>query len=165
MKQPLLNNKFIFELENRIEGELTAELMYRQLSAQMQQIGYFGAAKFFLNEANTEVKHYQKLIDFCNDLGVLPNITGAARSMGTIETFYDAFKTAYNAELNLLNEYKKLSDMACNDDHAVFVISQKFVAEQIKSVGEYGDLLATISLTKDNAAGLLQIDHELGENE
>jgi ferritin len=165
MKNPLLSNKYVFELEKRIEGELTAELMYRQLSASMQQLGYFGAAKFFLNEANAEVEHYQKIIDFCNDLGVLPNYNGATRVMNDINTFEDAFKVAYDAELNLLNEYKNLSNMSCNDEYAMFYFSQEFVKEQVKSVGEYGDLLATINLTKDNAAGLLQIDHELGENE
>jgi len=161
MKNPLLSNKYVFELEKRIEGELTAELMYRQLCACMQQLGYFGAAKFFLEEANSEVEHYQKIIDFCNDLGVLPNYTGATRTMNDINTFEDAFKVAYDAELNLLNEYKNLSNMSCNDEYAVFYFSQEFVKHQVKSVGEYGDLLATISVAQNDPSALLLIDSKL----
>jgi ferritin len=52
MKQPLISNKFVFELEQRIQGELQAESMYRQLSANMQSLGFFGASKFFLKEAD-----------------------------------------------------------------------------------------------------------------
>lgn len=161
MKNPLLSNKYVFELEKRIEGELTAELMYRQLSACMQQLGYFGAAKFFENEANTEVEHYQKIIDFCNDLGILPNYNGATRIMSDINTFEDAFKVAYDAELNLLNEYKNLSNMSSNDEYAVFYFSQEFVKEQVKSVGEYGDILATIEISQNNLSALLLIDSKL----
>jgi ferritin len=39
----------------------------------------------------------------------------------------------------------------------------KFVDIQTKAVGEYLDLMARISLVKNNEAGLLLIDQELGK--
>jgi len=147
MKQPLISNKFVFELEQRIQGELSAESMYRQLSASMQNLGYFGASKFFLKEADQEVKHYQKIVDFCNDLGVLPEISNTLTDL-KVDSLELALKTAYDAELNLLNEYKKLSNLSM-EEPTLFYFSLEFVKEQVKSVGEYGDLLARLELTKE----------------
>ena len=147
MKQPLLNNQFVFELEQRIQGELSAEAMYRQLCANMQNIGFFGAAKFFLKEAEQEVKHFQKIVDYCNDLGVLPEISNTFANI-RVESLKDAFKVAYDAELNLLNEYKKLAEK-CIGTPELFYFVQEFIKEQVKAVGEYGDLLARIELTNE----------------
>lgn len=155
MKQPLLNNQFVFELEQRIQGELSAEAMYRQLSACMQNVGFFGAANFFLKEAEQEVKHYQKIIDYCNDLGVLPEISNTFANI-RVESLQDAFNVAYNAELNLLKEYKALAEKSIGTPE-LFYFVQEFVKEQVKSVGEYGDLLARIELTKEP----ILIDNEL----
>jgi ferritin len=147
MKQPLISNKFVFELEQRIQGELQAESMYRQLSASMQSLGFFGASKFFLKEADQEVIHYQKIIDFCNDLGVLPEISNTFTDL-KVDSLQLALKTAYDAELNLLNEYKKLSSLSM-EEPTLFYFSLEFVKEQVKSVGEFGDLLSRLELTKE----------------
>jgi len=160
MKEQLLSNQQIFELQLRITGELQAENMYRQLSAISQNLGYFGASKFFKNEAEQEVKHYQKIVDFCNDLGVLPSIQLMSQSY-ECSTFLDLLKTAYDAEKELLIKYKELSDMSLKSDLAVFELSQWFVKEQVKSVGEYGDLLARLNLADNNSSSILLIDQEL----
>ena len=47
MRQILLSNKSVFEIEQRIQDELQAESMYRCLSVCMQQIGLLGFSKFF----------------------------------------------------------------------------------------------------------------------
>ena len=159
MKQQLISNQFLFELEQRISGELQAEFMYRNLQAIAQNLGYFGFAKLFKNEAEQEVKHFQKIVDFLNDLGALPKIQHVSTDIEA-ENLYELVKVAYNAELDLLNKYKELSKMAGLNDTTVFELSQYFVKEQVKSVGEFGDILARIELAQENKAGLLLIDSE-----
>ena len=162
MKEQLLSNQFIFELEQRMSGELQAEFMYRQLSAIAQNLGYFGASSFFKNEAEQEVKHFTKLVDFCNDLGVLPKIQHVS-TQSECSDFLGIIKTAYLAEKDLLVKYKELSNMAISKDNSVFELSQWFVKEQVKSVGEYSDLLARIELANNNPSALLLIDQELSK--
>jgi ferritin len=113
----------------------------------MQSLGFFGASKFFLKEADQEVIHYQKIINFCNDLGVLPEISNTFTDL-KVDSLQLALKTAYDAELNLLNEYKKLSSLSM-EEPTLFYFSLEFVKEQVKSVGEFGDLLSRLELTKE----------------
>lgn len=161
MKTALLSNRLILELEKRMTGELKAELMYRTLANAMQNEGYFGAADFFADEAKAEAAHYQKIVDFCNDLGVLPNINVPANYRFEDMGIESAFKTAFNAEFLLLQEYSELMKLAKAEDVILEEFLYFFIKEQRKSVGEYGDFLARLELCKGEASALLNFDKEL----
>ena len=161
MKTALLSNNLILEIEKRITGELKAELMYRTLANCMQNEGYFGAASFFLDESKAEAAHYQKLIDFCNDLGVLPDIQMPMNYTYTEGGLESAFKVAFNAEFLLMREYAELIKLAKAQDVILEEFLYFFIREQRKSVGEYGDFLARLELCKNEASALLIFDNEL----
>ncbi len=161
MKTALLSNNLILELERRMTAELKAELMYRTLSNAMQNEGYFGAAEFFADEAKAEAKHYQKIVDFCNDLGVLPDIYVPENFIYGESGLETAFKTAFNAEFLLLQEYSEFMKIAKAQDVVLEEFLYFFIKEQRSSVGEYGDFLARLELCKNEASALLIFDKEL----
>lgn len=160
MKQKLISNQYEFELNKRINGELTAENMYNDLANSMQYIGYFGAQKFFLSEAKQERKHYQKLVDIANDLGCLPVIEQTYRS-SAVETLQDAFTTARNAEYKLYVEYSALYNEVEEKEPIFAEALLFFLNEQRKSVGEYNDFLSRLELCGNDACALLVFDNEL----
>lgn len=161
MKTTLLSNNLILEIEKRITGELKAELMYRTLANIMQNEGYFGASDFFKKEAKTEAKHYQMLVDFCNDLGVLPDIQTPVNLTIAEKDIESAFKTAFNAEFLLLQEYSELMKLAKAQDVVLEQFLYFFIEEQRKAVGEFGDFLARLELCKGEASALLLFDEKL----
>jgi len=72
-----------------------------------------------------------------------------------------AFKTAFNAEFLLLQEYSELMKLAKAQDVVLEQFLYFFIEEQRKSVGEYGDLLAKLELCKNEASALLIFDNDL----
>lgn len=125
-------------------------------------MGYFGAQKHFLKESAEEVEHYQKVVDFINDGGLLVDIGSVDAVSVTAKTLGDLLEAAYNQEVVTEDKYSELASMCMGDDHVVYDFAIHVLQHQRKSVGEYGDLLARYETVKDNTSGILTIDKELG---
>jgi ferritin len=148
-------------LDEAVHSELYASNLYKHIANQLQRIGYFGATKFFLKESADELEHYQRHVEFQNDVGTVAKVPMIEAMNDTIETLSDAIETGYETELELLQNYQDWYRQAA-DDPIVQQFLLQFLEIQRTSVGEYGDLLARIQLVDQDKAGMLLIDQELG---
>ena len=163
MKTAIISASCVKKFEKAIEYELGHFYLYKLLANKMQAMGYFGAQAYFLKESGEEDTHYQKHVDFLNDVGVLPKLPVLSPEKDDIESLMDAIQTAYDNELDLLKYYRKLYAEETEEypeigQHLLF-----FLETQRKAVGEYGDLLARLALVKGDTCGILIIDKELGK--
>lgn len=140
----LLNPQVKELLNKAISSELYASQLYRYLAVQMQRMGLFGMQKFFEDESLDEIKHYEILRNYINDMGDMastPKVSAVDDSVGGIGS---ALNIAYEAEKALLYEYvdtyEKVEDDMEDCITAQFLL--QFIERQRKSVGEYGDLIA-----------------------
>ncbi len=148
----LLKSEVKAWLDKSAKSELYASNMYKHLSNQCQRLGYFGAQKFFLNESKDEIEHYEKLVNYTNDMGdilVMPSLPAINESVKTIG---DCLDVAYEIELELMKQYQKFYEEA--EDKYEDCITATFIIEflqiQRKSVGEYGDLISRYEKNKDD---------------
>ena len=141
-------------LDEAVHSELYASNLYKHIANQVQRLGYLGTAKFFLKESADELAHYQRHVDFQNDVGTVAKVP-------MIEAMNDTIETGYETELELYNNYKEWYSET-SDDPVVQQFLLQFLEIQRTSVGEYGDLLARIDLVDQDKAGMLLIDQELG---
>lgn len=148
-------------LDDAVHSELYASNLYKHIANELQRIGYFGANKFFLKESADELEHYQRHVEFQNDVGTVAKVPMIESMDEPIKTLSDAIETGYETELQLYNDYKKWYGQA-SDDPVVQQFLLQFLEIQRTSVGEYGDLLARIQLVDGDKAGMLLIDQELG---
>lgn len=148
-------------LDDAVHSELYASNLYKHIANELQRIGYFGANKFFLKESSDELEHYQRHVEFQNDVGTVAKVPMIEAMDEPIKTLSDAIETGYETELQLYNDYKKWYGQA-SDDPVVQQFLLQFLEIQRTSVGEYGDLLARIQLVDQDKAGMLLIDQELG---
>ena len=148
-------------LDDAVHSELYASNLYKHVANQMQRIGYFGAQKFFLKESADELEHYQRHVDFQNDVGTVAKVPMIEAMNESIKTLSDAVELGYETELELYNDYKRWYDQASGDPVVQQFLLQ-FLEIQRTSVGEYGDLLARIQVVDQDKAGMLLIDQELG---
>ena len=163
LKQPLLDTACIATFGDAVGYELLHAQMYRHLASQMQSIGYFGAQKYFLAEIPEEQEHFQRHIDFLNDLGVTIDIPEIPMYKKKIKTLEEAITMAYETELDLLKYYRKMAKEEGLEYPEILQHLMFYLKIQRKTVGEYGDLLARIALAKDDTCGILLIDAEMGK--
>ena len=94
-------------LDEAVHSELYASNLYKHIANQLQRIGYFGATKFFLKESADELEHYQRHVEFQNDVGTVAKVPMIEAMNDSIETLSDAIETGYETELELYNNYKE----------------------------------------------------------
>lgn len=136
--------------------EKFAAQTYEHFANIARMKGLYGAEKFFLNEAKDENKHFQKLAKFMNDMGVLITMPALEEQNEEIETIDELFEKAYDMELNLLEYYESIEEELPGRFENIIL---EMIQIQVKSVGEYGDLLARLSIVGDD---ILVFDQELG---
>ena len=144
--------------DKSVSSELYASNLYKHIANQLQRLGYFGTQKFFLKESAEELEHYQKLVDYVNDMGSVINVPQVPLMTDKIDNIMDALELAYNTELDLMNQYHQFYEQSQDDYEdcitATFLI--EFLQIQRKSVGQYGDL---ISRFEKNTTDVFEFDH------
>ena len=148
-------------LDDAVHSELYASQLYKHVANQLQRLGWFGAQKFFAAESSSELEHYQKIVDFQNDVGTVAKVPMIESMIDPIADLVSAVELGYETEVELYNDYKRWYGMASSDPVVQQFLLQ-FLEIQRTSVGEYGDLLARLKLVEGDRAGLLLIDQEMG---
>lgn len=161
MKKELLSASCIKSLNKAIEYELGHFYLYKLLANKMQGLGYFGAQKYFLAESAEENDHYQKHVDFLNDLGIVAKLPTLAPEKDEVTSLIDAIQIAYDNELDLLNYYRKLYSQEEEEYPEIAEHLNFYLKTQREAVGFYGDMLARLDLVKNDSCGILIIDKEL----
>ena len=149
-------------LDDAVHSELYASNLYKHVANQLQRLGWFGGQKFFANESADELTHYQKIVDFQNDVGTVAKVPMIESMTDSIADLVSAVELGYETEVELYNDYKRWYGMAATNDPVVAQFLLQFLEIQRTSVGEYGDLLARLKLVEGDRAGLLLIDQEMG---
>jgi len=143
------------------ESELFASHLYQYLANQMQRLGYFGAQKYFQNESSEELKHYNKLKDFVNDMGDILGMPATDEISNPIMNIGDALYLSYQTELDLMKQYQEFYEKSEElDDCVTATFLIEFLQIQRISVGEYGDF---ISRYQKNISDVYEFDEYLEE--
>jgi ferritin len=122
----------------------------------MKTAGYFGAEKLFTEESLGERDHYNKIEQFCNNLGGELSTDALDAVKCDCKDVKGALEMAYEMERDLLMAYET-SASKTDLSLKVRLLLQDFTTHQVGAVGEYMDLLARLMLT-DN---MLLFDQEL----
>lgn len=150
-------------LQKAIYAELYQSSLWKHTANQLQRLGYFGAQKYFLSESAEELTHYQMLVEFMNDMGDVAEVPKIDEADDTIDSLATALQIAYDMELDVYNQYKKLYKEAEEEDCAVSIFLQQFVLIQVKAVGDYGDFISRYNRCGTNEAAILEFDEYLSK--
>lgn len=149
-------------LEKSLASELYASNLYKHIANQMQRLGFFGAQKYYMNESAEELTHYQKLVDYINDMGDVCPVPAVERISDKIMNIGDALELSYETELDLMKQYQKFYEEAEDkyEDCITAIFIQQFILIQVKSVGEYGDLISRFDKNRND---VFEFDEYIGE--
>lgn len=155
--EALLTNKEMDLINKFAQLELAASHSYMFLANCMRSKGFFGAEKFFLKESDSERGHYIKWAKFVSDLGMEVETPAIESVDDDVDDLKDAMMFALEMEVDLLKEYEASCEY--NISHKVKIKIQEFIESQVKSVGEYADLISRLSITNEP----LLVDQELAK--
>jgi ferritin len=150
-------------LQKAIYAELYQSNLWKHMANNLQRLGFFGGQKYFLAESAEELTHYQIFVDFINDMGDVADVPKIDAIEDEIESIATALQVAYDTELDVYNQYKKLYEEAEEEDCAVGIFLQQFVTIQLKAVGAYGDLISRYNRCGTNEAAILEFDRYLSK--
>ena len=158
----LLKPEVMKWFEKSLASELYASNFYKHLANQLQRIGMFGAQSYFLKESADELEHYQKLVDYINDMGGVAPVPAVPKMLDPVPNISVALELALETEMELMEQYKKFYSEA-EDKYedcvtATFLIF--FLQTQRESVGAYMDLKARLEL---NPSDLFEFDEFIKE--
>lgn len=162
LAKDLLSSEVKKWLQKSLESELYASRLYQHIANNLQRLGYFGGQKHYLSESADELKHYQILVDFYNDMGSVAPTPKVDAITDSVMSLSDAISLQYEAELDLLKQYEEFYDMVEEKDCITAQFLLQFIEIQRKSVGDAGDLLAVCKIATDNKE-LLFFDKQLGK--
>ena len=160
----MLTKKMLSILNDAIHSELFASHLYKHVANQLQRLGYFGAQKFFLSESSDELGHYQKIVDYINDRGLVATVPQIEMQDEKVTSLRDALTIGFDTEKALSEDYSEWFKQAFAEDVVTAQFFLQFIEHQRKSLGEYGDLIARLDRAGANEAAILLIDQELGED-
>lgn len=143
MKTPQkLPQEIVDMLLPRLADEYTAFYTYRAASNWCQNVGFVKAAAYFKAESDDELVHARGIEDFLTLWNVIPELPTVKKPELEFGGLVDVIEKAYQLELDLYDAYEDTSaKIFKTGDICVFDFLQKYRDIQVKSVGEYSDMI------------------------
>lgn len=143
----------------RMKNEYEAHYLYDNCANYCENVGYDKAAKFFREEAKSELKHALKLKEYLNKYGV-PFTTPTPIVTPVINSLADCVYKGYGIEVTLYKEYNADAISVMHEDTSLYMLFCEMVNIQFESVAEYRTLIDKLALYNDDATGIKLFEQE-----
>ena len=151
-------------LNEQINAELYSEYVYLSMSAFYEEEGLPGFASWMRAQADEEHAHAMRIYDFVIERDGRVTLTSIDSPPTEWSTPTDAFKEAYEHEVEITEMIDELVALARDEnDNATENMLQWFVAEQVEEEATAQHILDKLKHVGDDGTGLLMIDQELGQ--
>ena len=143
--------------------ELTASVVYRQLSIDMEALDLPGIAGWFKAQAAEEELHADKFIAHMLDRDATPLLGAIKAQTKHVTTVLEAFEAALAHEKKVSEAIRSLYRLAnSTDDIDALPLLNWFIDEQIEEESTVSTIISRIKLIGNDGNGILRLDEELG---
>ena len=157
-----LTKKLSDAFNEQIKVEMWSSNLYLSMSVHFVDIGLIGCAHWMKKQAEEELEHAYKLIDYAVKRGGKIVISDIDSTPNTWESPLVIFQQAYKQECHISELIDNLMDLAiAENDKATQEFLRWFISEQVEE-----EAAAKIIIDKFNMSGeygLYYIDHELAK--
>lgn len=148
---------------SRIADEQTARYFYKSAAAWCDVNGFTNARDYFLNEAEDENKHLDKVVAFITGWNSMPVFSDVLAPVSSFSSMEDILNNAYQMEADLLEAYEADMKDILTDCPNAFNFFSDFVRIQNESVMEYATLINKLKNYKAVTNGMALFDNEVFE--
>ena len=158
-----LSDSLATAFNTQVRLEITASLVYRQLSIDMDALDLPGIAAWFRAQADEEMVHANKFIDHMLDRGGHPSIGTLEIGHEPATTVLAAFEASLTHEEKVSEAIRELYRTAQQEgDIDSLPLLNWFVDEQLEEEASVNEIIARVKLIGDDGVGLLALEDQLG---
>lgn len=158
----MLKPEMFEKLNEQMNLELFSSLLYQQMSAWCSYHSFEGAAAFLSRHAKEEMEHMQRLFNYLNDTGSLPQIKQIPSPFADYASLDELFVATYEHEQLITRQINELAHTAMvAQDYATFNFLQWYVAEQHEEEKLFKSVIDKLRLVGKSNEGLYFVDKEL----
>lgn len=160
----MIKDKMVNALNKHLNKELYSWYLYLAMSSQFEYMNFPGAAKWLRVQAQEELNHALKFIDYLNQVNAVVAYEPIEKPKGSWNSFEETFQQIYDHEVAVTESIDDLVNIATAErDHATNAFLQWFVNEQVEEVATADQLLQRIKFIGGSHGGLAYFDHQLGK--
>jgi ferritin len=160
----MLSNKIQDAFNKQVNAELFSSYLYLSMSAHFEAQNLKGMAQWMRLQAQEELQHALKFLDFINERGGRVLLTGLEGPKTEWGSPLEVFEETCEHEAKVTGLIHGLVDVAISDkDHAANTFLQWFVTEQVEEEATAQEIRDKLKLAGDNPVALFMIDQELGQ--
>lgn len=158
----ILSKNLSKAFNEQVEAEMWSSNLYLSMSIYFQKAGLDGCAHWMKKQAEEEMEHAHKMIDFAIDRGgdiTINQINVVPTAWGTP---LEVFEHVYQHEVHVSELIDKMVDIAeADNDHAAKDFLYGFVREQVEEESTAKAIVDQLKMYGEHHAILL--DHKLGK--
>lgn len=150
-------------INEQIKWELFSAYLYKAMAGYFLSIDMKGFATWMQVQALEEMTHADKFFNYLCEVGGRTELRAIDAPKNDYKSPLDAFDYSYKHELQVTKRINDLMTLAKKEkDHALEILLQWFVNEQVEEEASFGQVLSDLKLVKDDGRGLLMLNRELG---
>ena len=158
----MLSQKTIDRLNQQINLEIFSSHLYLQMSSWCAYKSLDGCATFLAQQADEEMTHMRRLLNYVQETGGLANISGMQAPPTDFSSLTEMFEKIYEHEQIVTSKINDLVHLANTEqDYATLQFLQWYVAEQHQEEFLFKGILDKIKLIGTEGQGIFFIDREI----
>ena len=159
----MLSKKVQEALNNQIQHEFYAAYLYLAMMAFFENRSLPGFAGWMRLQAQEEVTHATKLVDFILDRGGEVELRAIDAPPSEFDGPLAVMRATLEHERRVTGMINELYELAVAErDYPAQVVLQWFISEQVEEEKSAGDIVDQLELAGDSGSALLGLDERLG---
>ncbi len=160
----MMNQKIQDAFNGHINVEFYSSYLYLSMSTYFESQNLKGMAQWMRFQAQEELMHAVKFIDFVNESGGRVLLAEVGKPQSNWESPLNAFEDALAHERMVTGKINELVDLAIAERaHAANNFLEWFVNEQVEEEASADEIVQKLKLVGDNGVAIFMIDNELGQ--
>lgn len=158
--------KLAGKLNEQVRNELNAGYIYLAMSAWFEKRNLPGFARWMMAQYAEEQTHAMKIYRYLLDRGAGVKLLAIPEPRAEYGSCLEAFEAALAHEKSVTAIVAELYELSVKErDAASSVFLQWFVNEQVEEEKTVEDIISSLKLVKEDSAGILMLDRELGQRQ
>ena len=151
-------------INEQINAELYSAYLYQEIADFYHGKGLPGFARWFDKQAQEELEHAKKFIDYLRHYGKKVVLQDVKAPQAVLQDIRDGLKLQVEHEGEVTSLIDKIMDQAILEkDYRTQSFLKWFIDEQVEEESHSAELLERYDLYGKDLSLLARLDHELGE--